>query len=125
MRIYTTSLGIIGLLIALFALGDSAAFSFWNQPVWAAEEDHDDEEEDHDDEEEDHDAEEEDHDDEEGLRLSAAERAEFGIEVAKATAGQLAIQVNTPGEVQVNPNFVGPHRASRLGSRSPDSRQYW
>ena len=92
MRIYTTSLGIIGLLIALFALGDSAAFSSWNQPVWAAEEDHDDEEEDH--------------DDEEGLRLSTAERAEFGIEVAQAAAGQLAIQVNTPGEVQVNPNLL-------------------
>ena len=92
MRIYTTSLGIIGLLIALFALGDSAAFSFWNQPVWAAEEDHDEEEEGH--------------DEEEGLRLSAAERAEFGIEVAQAAAGQLAIQVNTPGEVQVNPNLL-------------------
>ena len=47
MRIYTTSWGIIGLLIALFALGDSTAFSSWNQPVWAAEEDHDEEEEDH------------------------------------------------------------------------------
>ena len=44
MRIYTTSLGIIGLLTALFALGDSADFSFWNQPVWAAEEDHEEEE---------------------------------------------------------------------------------
>ena len=92
MRIYTTSLGIIGLLIVLFALGDGAAFSSWNQPVWAAEEDHDEEEEDH--------------DEEEGLRLSTAERAEFGIEVAQAAAGQLAIQVNTPGEVQVNPNLL-------------------
>ncbi|MCE2447734.1 MAG: efflux RND transporter periplasmic adaptor subunit [Candidatus Latescibacteria bacterium] len=91
MRTYTTSLGIIGLLVALFALGDSAAFSL-NQPVWAAEEDHDEEEEDH--------------AEEEGLRLSAAERAEFGIKVAKAAAGQLAIQVNTPGEVQVNPNLL-------------------
>ena len=97
MRIYTTSLGIIGLLIVLFALGDGAAFSFWNQPVWAAEEDR---------EEEDGHAEEEGHDEEKGLRLSAAERAEFGIEVAKAAAGQLAIQVNTPGEVQVNPNLL-------------------
>ena len=101
MRIYTTSLGIIGLLTALFALGDSAAFSSWNQPVWAAEEDH--EEEEHA-EEEGHN--EEEHDEEEGLRLSAAERAEFGIEVAQAAAGQLAIQVNTPGEVQVNPNLL-------------------
>lgn len=92
MRIYKTSWGIIGLLIGLFALGDGAAFSFWNQPVWAAEEDHDDEKEDH--------------DEEEGLQLSAAERAEFGIEVAQAVAGQLAIQVNTPGEVQVNPNLL-------------------
>ena len=91
MRTYTTSLGIIGLLVALFALGDGAAFSFWNQPVWAAEEDHDDDEKGH---------------DEEGLRLSAAERAEFGIEVAKAAAGQLAIQVHTPGEVQVNPDLL-------------------
>ncbi|MDE2812899.1 MAG: efflux RND transporter periplasmic adaptor subunit [Gemmatimonadota bacterium] len=97
MRIYTTSWGIIGLLIALFALGDGAAFSSWNQPVWAAEEDHE-EEEGH--------AEEEGHDEEEGLRLSTAERAEFGIEVAQAAAGQLAIQVNTPGEVQVNPNLL-------------------
>ena len=85
-------MGIIGLLIVLFTLGDGAAFSPWNHPVWAAEEDHDEEEEDH--------------DEEEGLRLSTAERAEFGIEVAQAAAGQLAIQVNTPGEVQVNPNLL-------------------
>ena len=85
MRIYTTSLGIIGLLIVLFALGDGADFSFLNRPVWATEEGHD---------------------PDEGLWLSAAERAEFGIEVAKAAGGQLAIQVNTPGEVQVNPNLL-------------------
>ena len=85
MRIYTTSLGIIGLLTALFALGDGADFSFCNQPVWAAEEDHE---------------------QEEGLQLSTAERTEFGIEVAQAAAGQLAIQVHTPGEVQVNPDLL-------------------
>ena len=89
---HATSLGIIGLLIGLFALGDGAVFSFCNQPVWAAEEDHEEGEEDH--------------AEEEGLRLSAAERAEFGIEVAKAAAGQLAIQVHTPGEVQVNPDLL-------------------
>ena len=100
MRIYTTSLGIIGLLTGLFALGDDAAFSLWKGPVWAAEADHGgDSGADHDT-EEGHDA------PEEGLWLSAAERAEFGIEVEKAAAGQLAVQVHTPGEVQVNPNLL-------------------
>ena len=85
MRIYTTSLGITGLLAGLFALGEGAAFSPWNRPAWAAE-DHE--------------------NSEERVRLSVAERAEFGIEVAKAASGQLAVRVNTPGEVQVNPNLL-------------------
>ena len=41
-----------------------------------------------------------------GVRLSAAELEEFGIEVAKAGGGRLPIQVHTPGEVQVNPNSL-------------------
>ena len=86
MRIYTTSLGITGLLTGLFALGEGLSLFSLNQPAWAAAEDHE--------------------SSEEKVRLSAAERAEFGIEVANASPGQLAIQVNTPGEVQVNPNLL-------------------
>ena len=91
MRIYTTSLGITGLLTGIFALGESVSLFYLNGEAWAAE-----------------------HHEESGERvqLSAAERAEFGIEVAKASPGKLAIQVNTPGEVQVNPNLLAhivPH----------------
>ena len=52
-------------------------------------------------------AEEEDH--EEGgqrVSLSAAERAEFGIQVAAAAPGELRVRVDTPGEVLVNPDRV-------------------
>ena len=40
------------------------------------------------------------------LELEFEELPEFGIVVAKAAAGQLAIQVHTPGEVQVNPDLL-------------------
>ena len=52
-------------------------------------------------------AEEEDHE-EDGQRvsLSAAERAEFGIQVAAAAPGELRVRVDTPGEVLVNPDRV-------------------
>ena len=85
MRIYTTNLGIAGLLTALLALAEGAPLSPLNTPAQASEEQDD---------------------SEETVRLSPAERAEFGIEVAKASPGKLAIQVNTPGEVQVNPNLL-------------------
>ena len=89
MRIYTTSFGIMGLLMGLFLLGGGGVPSGWNKPVWAAEEGRDE------------------HDDhEEGLQLSAAERAEFGVQVATAAPGLLEVHVNIPGEVQVNPDLL-------------------
>ena len=97
MPVYTTSLGFIAVLTALLVLGDGAAFSSREGPAWADEEGHD---------EGNGHAEESRDDPGEGLRLSAAERAEFGIEVAKAGGGKLPIQVHTPGEVQVNPNSL-------------------
>ena len=53
-------------------------------------------------------AEEEDHEEDGGQRviLSAAERAEFGIQVAAAAPGELKVRVDTPGEVLVNPDRV-------------------
>ena len=89
MRIYKTSLGITGLLTGLFALGEGASLFPLNGPAWAEEQDSG-----------------------ERVRLSAEERAEFGIEIANASPGKLAVQVNTPGEVQVNPNLLAhivPH----------------
>ena len=106
MRVCTTSLGFIALLAALLTLGDGVAR--------ADEENH---EEDSGEgvrlnaEEDGHDGE-DGHPDElrdepgDGLRLSAEELEEFGIEVAKAVGGRLPIQVHTPGEVQVNPNSL-------------------
>ena len=106
MRACTTSLGFIALLAALLTLGEGAAR--------ADEENHGEdsgkgvrlngEEDGHDGEDG--------HPDElrdepgDGLRLSAEELEEFGIEVAKAGGGRLPIQVHTPGEVQVNPNSL-------------------
>ena len=86
MRIYKSSLGITGLLTGLFALGEGLSLFAQNQPARAAGEHHE--------------------ESGERVRLSAAERAEFGIEVENASPGKLAIQVNTPGEVQVNPNLL-------------------
>ena len=99
MHIYKSSLGITGLLTGLFALGEGLSLFSLNRPAWAAEH---------------HGPAPDEHREDSGerVRLSAAERAEFGIEVANAAPGQLAIQVNTPGEVQVNPNLLAhivPH----------------
>lgn len=109
MRIYKSSLGITGLLTGLFALGEGLSPFYLNQQAWAAPGQHE------------KPAPAEQHEDsEERVRLSAAERAEFGIEVATASPGKLAIQVNTPGEVQVNPNLLAhivprvPGVASRI-----------
>lgn len=45
-----------------------------------------------------------DHEDEKAIRLSAAEREEFGVRVMTAGAGELAVHVRLPGEVHVNPD---------------------
>ena len=80
MRICAPRAGITGCLTALLALGAGEALR-------AAEEDH-----------------------EEGggqrVSLSAAEREEFGIQVAAAAPGELRVRVDTPGEVRVNPDLV-------------------
>ena len=44
------------------------------------------------------------HEDEKAIRLSTAERAEFGVKVMTAGAGELAVHVRLPGEVRVNPD---------------------
>ena len=46
--------------------------------------------------------------DEPGKRVSltAAERAEFGIQVATAGPGELGVRVDTPGEVRVHPDLL-------------------
>ena len=100
MRIYKSSLGITGLLTGLFALGEGLSLLSLNRPAWAVEHHEGPAPAEHRE------------DSGERVRLSAAERAEFGIEVANASPGKLAIQVNTPGEVQVNPNLLAhivPH----------------
>lgn len=106
MRVCTPSLGLIALLAALLTLGDGVARAgeeSHNEDSGAgvrlsAEEDGHDGEDGH--------AEELRDGPGEGVRLSAAELEEFGIEVAKAGGGRLPIQVHTPGEVQVNPNSL-------------------
>ena len=110
MRVHIAVLGFIALQTALSALGEHAAVSFREGPAWAEEVGHDGEE---------GHAEEGGKDPEEGIRLSAAERAEFGIEVAEAAAGRLAVQVHTPGEVQVNPDLVA-HIVPRIGGVARD-----
>ena len=40
------------------------------------------------------------------VSLTAAERAEFGIQVAAAGPGELGVRVHTPGEVRVHPDLL-------------------
>ena len=110
MRVHIAVMGFIALQTALLVLGDGAAVSIRESQVWAAEEVHDGEEG--------HAAEGE-TDPGEGIRLSAEERAEFGIEVAEAAAGRLEVQVHTPGEVRVNPDLLA-HIVPRVGGVARD-----
>ncbi len=47
------------------------------------------------------------HSEEKAVKLSEAEKREFGIEVRKAGSGRLVEQVILPGEIQLNPDRVG------------------
>jgi len=49
---------------------------------------------------------EDDHEDEKAIRLTEAQRKEFGIELATAGSGQLKIQVELPGEIVPNADRV-------------------
>lgn len=124
MHFYTKNLAIVAVLAGLFLLDGRLDPVAGPRAAWAAEDDHDDhdghkEEDDHDahEEEGDHDehgdehGEEEGHEghdehEEEGLRLSAAEQKEFGLQLATAGAGQLEVHVRLPGEVVLNPDRV-------------------
>ncbi len=93
MRICAASLGTTGWLAALLALGGGAAVSSGIRPAWSDEDDHE--------------------APGEMLSLTAAERSEFGIQIAAAAPGELGVRVDTPGEVRVNPNLLA-HIAPRV-----------
>lgn len=87
MHCYTKNLAIMAVLAGAFLLDGRLSPLTGPRMAWAVEDEHDEHED-------------------QGLHLSAAEQAEFGLRLETAAAGQLEVHIRLPGEVVLNPDRV-------------------